>query len=50
MSFEDAASVPAVGVNAIQSLQKHGKLQSDQNVLINGASGGIRPLLRSSPL
>jgi NADPH:quinone reductase-like Zn-dependent oxidoreductase len=41
VSFEDAASIPAVGVPALQGLQKHGKIQSGQNVLINGASGGI---------
>jgi NADPH:quinone reductase-like Zn-dependent oxidoreductase len=41
VSFEDAASVPAVGVVALQCLQQHGKIQSGQNVLINGASGGI---------
>jgi len=41
VSFDDAASVPAVGVVALQCLQQHGKIQSGQNVLINGASGGI---------
>jgi NADPH:quinone reductase-like Zn-dependent oxidoreductase len=41
ISFENAATVPAVGVTALQGLQKHGKLQSDQNVLIIGASGGV---------
>ncbi|UCG02777.1 MAG: NAD(P)-dependent alcohol dehydrogenase, partial [Candidatus Heimdallarchaeota archaeon] len=41
VSFEDAATIPAVGVTALQGLQKHGKLQSGQNVLINGASGGV---------
>jgi len=41
LSFEDAATAPAVGVTALQGLQKHGKLQSGQNVLINGASGGV---------
>ena len=41
VSFEDAATVPAVGVTALQGLQKHGKLQSGQDVLINGASGGV---------
>ena len=41
VSFEDAASIPAAGVTALQGLQKHGEIQSGQNVLINGASGGI---------
>jgi NADPH:quinone reductase-like Zn-dependent oxidoreductase len=41
VSFEEAATVPAVGVTALQGLQKHGKLQSGQRVLINGASGGV---------
>lgn len=41
VSFEDAASVPAVGVVALQCLQQHGKIQSGQDVLINGASGGV---------
>ncbi|GAJ02410.1 unnamed protein product, partial [marine sediment metagenome] len=44
VSYEDAASIPAAGVNALQCLQKHGKLQSGQDVLINGASGGIGTL------
>ena len=41
VSFEDAASVPAVGVVALQCLQQHGKIQAGQDVLINGASGGV---------
>jgi len=41
VSFEDAASAPAVGVVALQCLKKYGELQSGQSVLINGASGGI---------
>jgi NADPH:quinone reductase-like Zn-dependent oxidoreductase len=41
VSFEQAATVPAVGVTALQGLQKHGKIQSGQSVLINGASGGV---------
>jgi NADPH:quinone reductase-like Zn-dependent oxidoreductase len=41
VSFEDAASVPAVGIVALQGLQQHGKIQSGQDVLINGASGGV---------
>ncbi|MFW9904026.1 MAG: NAD(P)-dependent alcohol dehydrogenase [Candidatus Thorarchaeota archaeon] len=41
ISFEDAATVPSVGITALQGLQRHGKLQSGQNILINGASGGV---------
>ena len=41
VSFEDAASAPAAGVVALQCLKKYGELQSGQDVLINGASGGI---------
>ena len=41
VSFEDAASVPAVGVVALKCHQKHGNIQQGQSVLINGASGGI---------
>ncbi len=41
MSFKQAASVGIAGVTAIQALRDHGKLQSGQKVLINGASGGV---------
>ena len=41
VSFEEAASVPGAGVTALQCLQKYGGVQSGQNVLINGASGGV---------
>jgi NADPH:quinone reductase-like Zn-dependent oxidoreductase len=40
-SFEDAASIPAVGTVALQGLQQYGKIQAGQDVLINGASGGV---------
>ncbi len=41
LSFVDAASVPEAGLVALQALKDHGNIQPDQNVLINGASGGI---------
>ena len=41
VSFDEAASVPGAGVTALQCLQKYGEIQSGQNVLINGASGGV---------
>ena len=41
VSYEDAASVPGAGVTALQCLQKYGKLQAGERVLLNGASGGV---------
>lgn len=41
VSFEEAASVPGAGGTALQCLQKYGGIQPSQNVLINGASGGV---------
>lgn len=41
VSFEEAASVPGAGGTALQCLQKYGGIQSGENVLINGASGGV---------
>lgn len=41
MTFEQAASVGIAGVTALQGLRDRGKLQPGQNVLINGASGGV---------
>ncbi|MHA1996180.1 MAG: NAD(P)-dependent alcohol dehydrogenase [Candidatus Hodarchaeales archaeon] len=40
ISFEEAAAVPIAAITALQGLQKHGKVQSGEKVLINGASGG----------
>jgi NADPH:quinone reductase-like Zn-dependent oxidoreductase len=41
ISFEQAATVPAAALTALQGLRDCGQIQSGQTVLINGASGGV---------
>ena len=41
LSFDQAAAVPIAGLTALQGLRDKGHLQPGQNVLINGAAGGI---------
>ena len=39
--FEHAAAIPLAAVTALMALQHQGQIQPKQQVLINGASGGI---------
>jgi len=41
ISFEQAACLPIAGITALQGLRDKGKAQTGQNVLINGAAGGV---------
>lgn len=41
LDFTQAASLPLVGISAIQALEDHIGLKSGQKILINGGSGGI---------
>ncbi len=41
MTFEQAASVPVSALAALQGLRDAGRVQPGQNVLVNGASGGV---------
>ncbi len=39
--FEDAATIPTVGLTALQGLRDKGRIQAGHAVLIDGASGGL---------
>jgi NADPH:quinone reductase-like Zn-dependent oxidoreductase len=41
ISFEEASAIPIAAISALQGLRDNGKIQADQRVLINGASGGV---------
>jgi NADPH:quinone reductase-like Zn-dependent oxidoreductase len=40
-TFEEAAAVPIAGVTALQAVRDYGHARAGQNVLVNGASGGV---------
>lgn len=44
MSFEDAAALPHAGMLAVQGLIDTGRIKTGQNILINGAGGGVGTL------
>ncbi len=41
LDFEQAASLPLVGVSAVQALKDHINLQTGQKIFIHGGAGGI---------
>jgi NADPH:quinone reductase-like Zn-dependent oxidoreductase len=41
ITFEQAASVPVAALTALQGLRDKGRIQPGQQVLINGAAGGV---------
>jgi NADPH:quinone reductase-like Zn-dependent oxidoreductase len=41
VTFEEAAAVPIAAITALQGLRDRGRVEPGQNVLINGASGGV---------
>ncbi len=41
LTFEQAAAVPAAGCTALQAVRDRGSVQAGQQVLINGAGGGV---------
>ncbi len=41
LTFEEAAAVPVAAITALQAVRDKGGVRAGQNVLVNGASGGV---------
>jgi NADPH:quinone reductase-like Zn-dependent oxidoreductase len=41
ITFEQAAAIPVAGLTALQGLRDKGRVQTGQQILINGAAGGV---------
>ena len=41
LAFEGAGTVAVAGTTALQALRTHGRIEAGQQVLVNGASGGV---------
>jgi NADPH:quinone reductase-like Zn-dependent oxidoreductase len=41
LSFEDAAAMPMAAMTALMALRDQGRIKAGQQVLVNGASGGV---------
>jgi NADPH:quinone reductase-like Zn-dependent oxidoreductase len=41
LSFEEAAAVPLAALTALQGIRDHGKVRPGQQVIVNGAAGGV---------
>jgi NADPH:quinone reductase-like Zn-dependent oxidoreductase len=41
ISFDEAAAMPIAAITALQGLRDHGRIRPEQQVLVDGASGGV---------
>lgn len=45
LTFEEAASVPTTGFIALKGIRDEGQVKAGQNILVNGAGGGVGSLV-----